>query len=106
MSITARDMTGGDTGALGRLPMLKAATQSVQPERVPAPKSPMVGSFDDCCARAASGQPVTPLPRSAMNSRRLMGLTPGQGSRNYKYSRCWGGSVARSAIKSGARWPP
>jgi hypothetical protein len=28
------------------------------------------------CARAASGHPATPLPTSAMNSRRLMGRTP------------------------------
>jgi hypothetical protein len=28
------------------------------------------------CARAASGHAATPLPRSAMNSRRLIGLTP------------------------------
>src|SRR5262249_1043515 len=31
-------------------------------------------------------------PSSDMNSRRLMGLSQGQGSRT-KYSRCWGGSV-------------
>jgi hypothetical protein len=35
----------------------------------------MVGTFPACCARAASGQPAKPLPRNAMNSRRLMGLT-------------------------------
>jgi hypothetical protein len=29
-----------------------------------------------CCARAASGHAAAELPRSAMNSRRLMGLTP------------------------------
>src|SRR5262245_33445304 len=29
-----------------------------------------------CCARAASGQTATLLPRSAMNSRRLMGAYP------------------------------
>jgi hypothetical protein len=46
----------------------------------------MVGSLPGCCARAASGQPAKLLPRNAMNSRRLMGLTPRQGSRS-KYNR-------------------
>jgi len=35
------------------------------------PKNPMVGSFADCCARAASGQATTELV-SAMNSRRFI----------------------------------
>src|SRR5262245_29076643 len=44
----------------------------------------MRGTLPACCARAASGHPTTPLPRSAMNSRRLMGLTPRLGSQtNY-----------------------
>src|SRR5262245_21206908 len=38
-------------------------------------KNPTTG-IADCCARAAIGHPATPLPRSAMNSRRLMGLSP------------------------------
>jgi len=33
----------------------KAATHSLAAERVLWPKKPMVGSFADCCARAASG---------------------------------------------------
>src|SRR5262249_23842279 len=37
-----------------------------------------------------------------MNSRRLMGFTPRQGSQT-NYSRSWGGSAARIAIKSGVR---
>src|SRR5262249_14590700 len=60
------------------------------------PRMPMRQTLPACCARAASGHPATPLPRSAMNSRRLMGLSQGQGSRT-KYSRCWGGSVGFSS---------
>jgi hypothetical protein len=32
----------------------------------------MVGSFADCCARAASGHAAAVPPSSVMNSRRLM----------------------------------
>jgi hypothetical protein len=41
----------------------------------PAVRYPTTG-IAACCAHAASGHAATPLPRSAMNSRRLMGLTP------------------------------
>src|SRR6516162_7529395 len=34
----------------------------------------MVGNLVGCCERAASGQVATALPRSVMNSRRLMGF--------------------------------
>src|SRR5262245_30252780 len=46
-----------------------------QPRQIGACENPITGIVG-CCARAASGHPATPLPRSAMNSRRLMGLTP------------------------------
>src|SRR5215831_2949652 len=38
--------------------------------------TPMRRIRSPCCARAASGQTATLLPRSAMNSRRLMGAYP------------------------------
>jgi hypothetical protein len=39
-------------------------------EGVVAPKTPMVGSFPGCCARAATGHATVP-PSRVMNSRRL-----------------------------------
>jgi hypothetical protein len=53
----------------------KAACQSLQPERVPAPKNPMVGSFEVCCARAANGHAAAP-PSRVMNSRRFIIRSP------------------------------
>src|SRR5262245_18905477 len=44
--------------------------------RVPARMYPTRGVLPGCCACAASGHTATLLPTSAMNSRRLMGLTP------------------------------
>lgn len=38
-------------------------------------RNPIIG-IDSWCARATSGHAATLLPTSAMNSRRLMGLTP------------------------------
>src|SRR5262245_37747466 len=49
----------------------KAATQSLQPENVLAPKKPIIGSLPDCCARAASGHAAAAPPSSVMNSRRF-----------------------------------
>jgi len=40
------------------------------------PLSKPITGIAGCCARAASGHATAELPRSAMNSRRLMGLTP------------------------------
>src|SRR5262245_60173842 len=60
----------------------------------------MRATLPDCCARAASGHAVTPLPRSAMNSRRLMGFS--QTTDQNKYSRS---PVACVAIKSGDPCP-
>src|SRR5262245_50172626 len=53
----------------------KAATHWPWDEGVPATSNPMIGSFADCCARAASGHAAAP-PSSDMNARRLMGRTP------------------------------
>jgi hypothetical protein len=52
-------------------------------------RNPTTG-IADCCARAASGHAAAALPRSVMNSRRLIGSSPSQGSR-IKYSRSWRG---------------
>jgi len=51
-----------------------------------SPRKRPMRRIRSACARAASGHPATPLPTSAMNSRRLMGLTPRPGSQT-KYSR-------------------
>src|SRR5262249_36598888 len=53
----------------------KTVIHGPQLEGVAEPRNPMVGSFDNCCARAASGQrnegtAAAPLS-SVMNSRRL-----------------------------------
>jgi len=45
-------------------------------------------SFSGCCARAASGHPAKPPPRSAMNSRRLMGAYPKAKDHEPIISRC------------------
>jgi hypothetical protein len=50
----------------------KAATKWLQPEGVLAPKNPMVGSFADRCARAASGHATVAPPTRVMNSRLFM----------------------------------
>jgi hypothetical protein len=55
------------TGLIGR--WTNAATQVLQAESVPAPKSPIVGNLAGCCTRAASGHPAAP-PSSVMKSRR------------------------------------
>src|SRR5262252_5439007 len=49
---------------------------------------------------ATSGQPVTPLPRSAMNSRRLMGLTPRPRMTELSIAGLGVASVARIAQKA------
>jgi hypothetical protein len=48
----------------------KATTQWLTAWCVAAPRKPMVGSFPDCCARAASGHAAAPLS-SVMNARPL-----------------------------------
>jgi hypothetical protein len=84
------------TGQLSVLLLRQGSKQSqAAPVSTPIRRIPL-----GCCARAASGHAAAP-PSSVMKSRRLMGLPQGQGSRT-KYSRCWSGSVARIAIKSGA----
>src|SRR5262249_51476505 len=78
----------GCTNAAARWPWI---------EVVVAPRKPMVGTLVDRCAFAASGHAAAP-PRSAMKSRRLMGLPQGQGSRT-KYSTSWIGSGPASQQK-------
>jgi hypothetical protein len=58
-----------------RMRCTKAAVHWLQLEGVLGPSKPMVGSLTGC-ARAARGHASAELLRSAMNSRRLMGLTP------------------------------
>ena len=63
----------------------KGATHWLSNEGVLMPMNPIVGNFAGCCARAASGHAAAP-PSRVIRSRRLMGLTRGQGSEP-KYSR-------------------
>ena len=56
---------------------VKAATNSLSAERVLWPENPMVRSFADCCARAASGQATAAPPSSVM---KCLHLTPSMGS--------------------------
>jgi hypothetical protein len=51
----------------------KASIEVIANDALFAPRNPIVGNFAACCARDASGHPATPLQRSAMNFRRLMG---------------------------------
>src|SRR5262245_27847149 len=44
-----------------------------------------------CCARAANGHAATPLPTSAMKSRRLMGLTPKAKDHGRSIAGLWSG---------------
>src|SRR5262249_24025510 len=69
----------------------------------PGSRNPITG-IAGCCACAASGHPATPLLRSAMNSRRLIGLSPGQGSQT-KYIRSYSGSGPCIAAKAGPSCP-
>jgi hypothetical protein len=48
-----------------------AATRRLSITGVLCPKNPMVGSFDGCCALAASGHAAAP-PSSVMNWRRFI----------------------------------
>src|SRR5262249_52485540 len=57
----------------------KAAVHGLQAV-MSTPKNPIVGSFPDCCARALSGH-VAALPRSVMNSRRLIAFPEAQDQR-------------------------
>jgi len=49
----------------------KTGVHRLQGEGVPGPKNPIVGSFADCCARAASGHAAAAPPSSVMNARRF-----------------------------------
>jgi DDE family transposase len=49
----------------------KALTRWLSSEDVLGPKNPMVGSFGDCCARAARGHMIAAPPRRVISSRRL-----------------------------------
>ena len=62
----------------------------------------MIGTFAGCCARAASGHAAA-APRSAMKSRRLMGLTPRPRITELSIVGVGVGQGARIAIKGGAR---
>jgi hypothetical protein len=51
---------------------MNAATSSLRPASVCAPRKPMVASFPlGCCARAARGHAAAAPPSSPMNSRRF-----------------------------------
>jgi hypothetical protein len=56
----------------------KAAIHWLVADAVLEFKNPMVGSFEGCCARAASGHAVAAPPRSVINSRRLIAYPEAQ----------------------------
>ena len=72
----------------------KAATDWLVAVGVLGPKNPMTGCFAACCARAASGNAAAALPRSVMNSRRLIVAPEGlDGDRSNSYVRSGRGAV-------------
>src|SRR5262249_59495874 len=58
-----------DGAILDRSRCTKPAIHWPWVEGVPPPMTPIIGSFDGCCARPASRHAAAPPPRSVMNSR-------------------------------------
>jgi uncharacterized protein DUF6166 len=68
----------------------KAVIHGPQLEGVAEPKNPIVGSFDGCCARAASGHAAVAPHTSVMNSRRFLlniAFSPQAGATNHAHRR-------------------
>src|SRR5262249_1016614 len=79
-------------------PWRNARSRSVNASGDTGWKNPTTG-IAGCCARAASGQTATPLPRSAINSRRLMGAYPKAKDHEPILARCIGQKACRRSVR-------